>query len=75
MKTYREVEVYFHAFLPSALDGGEWLDSGPDRFTAGEISPCTHWIGGWVDPRAGLKAVVKRKTTFPSRESNPGHPP
>jgi hypothetical protein len=25
MKTYAEVEVYFHAFLVLALDGGEWL--------------------------------------------------
>jgi hypothetical protein len=23
--------------------------------------PGTHWIGGWVDPRAILDAVVKRK--------------
>jgi hypothetical protein len=24
-------------------------------------SPGTHWIGGWVDPRAGLDAVAKRE--------------
>jgi hypothetical protein len=24
-------------------------------------APGTHWIGGWVGPRAGLNAVVKRK--------------
>jgi hypothetical protein len=24
-------------------------------------SPGTHWIGGWVSPRAGLDTVEKRK--------------
>jgi hypothetical protein len=27
----------------------------------GEIVPGTHWIGGWVGPRAVLDTVVKRK--------------
>jgi hypothetical protein len=30
-------------------------------FTSGEREPSTHWIGGWVDPRAGLDDVEKRK--------------
>jgi hypothetical protein len=30
----------------------------------------THWIGGWVDPRAVLEEVVKRKIPSPRRESN-----
>jgi hypothetical protein len=35
-------------------------------FTSGRINPKerapgTHWIGGWVGPRAVLDAVVKRK--------------
>jgi len=34
-------------------------------------TPGTHWIGGWVGPRAGLNAVVKIKIQNPSRESNP----
>jgi hypothetical protein len=25
------------------------------------LPPGTHWIGGWVDPRAGLHGVKKRK--------------
>jgi hypothetical protein len=33
-------------------------------------SPGTHWIGGWVGPRAVLDAVVKRKIPSPRRESN-----
>jgi hypothetical protein len=43
-------------FLTSALVGDEWSASRPGRFTAG-----THWIGGWVDPRAGLDDVEKRQ--------------
>jgi hypothetical protein len=60
--------------LTSALDGGEWSASRPGRFTPKERTPGTHWVGGWVGPRAVLDAVVKRK--FPSlhRESNPRTP-
>jgi hypothetical protein len=54
MKEYGGVDVYIHIFLTSALAGGEWSASRLGRFTPGERSPGTHWIGGWVDPRAGL---------------------
>jgi hypothetical protein len=37
-----------------ALAGSEWLASRSGRFTPG-----THWIGGWVDPTAGLDDVKK----------------
>jgi hypothetical protein len=47
-------------FLTSALDGVEWSVSRPGRFTPGESAPGTHWIGGWVDTRAGLDDVEKR---------------
>jgi hypothetical protein len=60
--------------LTSALDGGEWLASLPGRFTPRERAPGTHWIGGWVGPRAVLDAVVKRKIPSPRRESNPRTP-
>jgi hypothetical protein len=55
----------------SALDGGEWLASRPGRFTARPRSSGTHWIRGWVSPRAVLHAVVRRKIPSPLRESNP----
>jgi hypothetical protein len=45
--------------LTSALDGGEWLASHLSRFTPKERAPGTHWIGGWMGPRAVLDAVVK----------------
>jgi hypothetical protein len=47
--------------LTSALDGGEWSVSRPGRFIPRERAPGTHCIGGWVDPRAVLDAVVKKK--------------
>jgi len=50
------VEIYLHAFLPSAPEGGEWSASRPGR-----CSPGTHWTGGCVGPRTGLDAVAKRK--------------
>jgi hypothetical protein len=51
--------------------GTRWLASCPGRFTSGEIAPRTHWIEGWVGPRAGLDAVEKRKI-LPCRELNLG---
>jgi hypothetical protein len=41
-------------FLTSALDRCELSPSRPGRFTPGESVPTTHWIEGWVGPRAGL---------------------
>jgi hypothetical protein len=57
--------------LTSTLDGGEWSDSRPGRFAPRGKAPGNHWIGGWVDPRAVLDAVVKRRIPIPRQESNP----
>jgi hypothetical protein len=65
------MEVQLHAFLTSAVDGSEWSASRPGRFTLRERTPDTHWIGGYVGPRAGLDAVVRRKIPSPYRNSNP----
>jgi hypothetical protein len=54
------VDVELQVFLSSALDGGEWSASRPGRFTPRERTLGTHWIGGWVVPRAVLHAVVKK---------------
>jgi len=48
--------------LTSALDGGEWSASRPDRFTSRERDPDAHWLGGWMGPRAGMEAVVRTRT-------------
>jgi hypothetical protein len=43
----------------SALDGGEGCSTPlPGRFTPRERTD-TRWIGGWVDPRAGLDERAK----------------
>jgi hypothetical protein len=60
MKAYGGVDVQIHIFLTSALVGGEWSTSHPGRFTPGGRARGTHWIGGWVGPRAGMNEVEKR---------------
>jgi len=55
-------------------DIGEWSASRTVRFTPGEKSPSTHWIGGSVGPTAGLDAVEKRKIPSIRRQSNPRAP-
>jgi hypothetical protein len=61
MKPYVGVDVEIHIFLTSALFGAEWSTSRSCRFTPGERDPRAHWIGGWVDPRAGLDNLENRK--------------
>jgi hypothetical protein len=56
--------------LTSALDGGEWSGSRSYRSTPRERSSGTHWIGGRVEARDGLDAVVKRKIPSSCRDSN-----
>jgi hypothetical protein len=57
---YGGVGVYFHAFLTSALDGGEWSASRHGRFNSG-----SYCIGGWVGLRVGLDVTEKRKNLLP----------
>jgi hypothetical protein len=72
MKAYGGVDVYIHIFLTSALVGGEWSAPRPGCFTPRERALGTHWIGGWVDPRAGMDDVEKRKfLTLPGLELRP----
>jgi hypothetical protein len=60
--------------LTSGLEGVEWSASPSARFTSGEKARSTHWLGGWVDPRAGLDDVEKIKSSRASRESKSGRP-
>jgi hypothetical protein len=49
------------------LDGGECSAAASGRFTHREKSSSTHWIGGWMCPRADLAAVEKREISCPCR--------
>jgi hypothetical protein len=48
------MELHFHSFLPSALDGRECLASPPARFSPGGSASGTQWVG----QRADLYTVV-----------------
>jgi hypothetical protein len=56
-----------YSFLTLELDGGEWSASRPAALYPEERTPGTHWIGGWVGPRAGLDAGARRKILCPCR--------
>jgi hypothetical protein len=58
------VDVYTHVFLISAPAGDEWSASHLGRFTPGERSPCTHWIGGWFDPRTSVDNVERKTSKY-----------
>jgi hypothetical protein len=53
--------IYIHIFLTSALAAGEWSPSSLWCFTPGKRPPASHWIGGWVEPRAVLEDLERRK--------------
>jgi hypothetical protein len=64
------MEMYWGSggIVPLILNfGTRWRVSGqlhpPAALLQGR-DPGIHWMGGWVGPRAGLDAVVKKK--FPS---------
>jgi hypothetical protein len=61
-----------------SLYGSEWSDSSTGRFISGVRAPGAHWIGGWVDPRAVLDTVAKRKEIpllhLPGIEPQPSSP-
>jgi hypothetical protein len=61
MKAYGGVDISIHIFLTSVLVGSEWSASRPCCFTPEEDPHHIHWIGVWVDPRAGLDDAEKRK--------------
>jgi hypothetical protein len=70
MNTYGLVDVHIRIFL--TLAEVEWSASRSDPFTPGESFPGTHWIRGWVRPRAGLGDMERLKfLTLPGLELRP----
>jgi hypothetical protein len=61
MKAYWGIEGIAPRIINFGTRWGEWSDLRPGSFNPRERAPGTHWIGGWVGPRAGLDTVVKRK--------------
>jgi hypothetical protein len=58
MNMYEELDIQALAFS-TVIVGGECSASSPGRFTPEERVTGTHWIGGWLGPRAGLDETEK----------------
>jgi hypothetical protein len=58
-------------FLTSVLDGGEWSASRSGHFISGGRASGTHWVGGWVGPRAGLDAADRKTMNTPVENRTP----
>jgi hypothetical protein len=61
LSSARHKDVWWSGIIvPRVLNLGtrrEWSASRAGRFTVEYRATGTHWIGGWVGPRAGLDAV------------------
>jgi hypothetical protein len=64
MKMHGLMDVKPHAFLTSALDGGEWSIPYHGHFMPREGAPVAHRLGGWVGPTSSLDTVAKTKNPF-----------
>ena len=53
MKERVGVEIEFHSFLTSTVNGGEWSATRSDCFTPGERAPGTKSVGCGVVSRTG----------------------
>jgi hypothetical protein len=61
-------------FLTSALDGGKLSASRHCRFSPWERGSGIYWVGGWVDPGAGLDDVEKRNLAPAGNRTSAVHP-
>jgi hypothetical protein len=63
--------ISFHAFLTSALDGGELSVLCVSRYTpGGKNSRFSLCIGGWVGPTVSLGAVASKESPFRTRDTD-----
>jgi hypothetical protein len=54
------------------MEVSEWLQI--PTALAMEKGTDTNWLGGWMGPRAGLDASVRRRNPSSYQESNSGYP-
>jgi len=57
------VEVYLHAFLTSAFDGGDWSASLAGGFTSAIRAPGTHLLRGWAKRKRNPTIAPARNCT------------
>jgi hypothetical protein len=55
------MKVKLHVSFNSANDGGKWSAQCAQRFIPGKRETGTHWAGGRLGLRTGLKTVAERK--------------
>jgi hypothetical protein len=68
-------ELYLLLFLNLGTRRGvSGQHHAPAALYPGERGPGTHFIGGWVGPRADMDAETRRKMLCLCRRSNPGRP-
>ena len=53
-----EKRYNFPSFVTMAHNGGEWSSTSLSCIITEEKVPSIHWIGGWIDPKAGIHSVI-----------------
>jgi len=68
----RSTCIWYIAYLfkPRSLDGVDWSDSRPGRFTRKGKRPRWQRTGGLVDLRVFLCALERKKRSCPCQDSN-----
>jgi hypothetical protein len=64
LSCHGEVEAQLRAFFAFELDTTHSSDSRPGRFNSGKRAPTTHWIGGWVGPKAGQDTAEEKNLPY-----------
>jgi hypothetical protein len=70
MKVHTESRIVASLLLTSVLDGGKSSTPPTIQFTSTEITPLTHWKGGWLGPRASLDLLEKTGISYSCQETN-----
>jgi hypothetical protein len=68
---YWVVEIKFHVFLTSAVDGGEWSVSLNGDFTLDETAGGIRWLDFYNGPRINLDTLEKDIAFVPARNWMP----